>query len=194
MVSYADRYKISALLREYHEIRSEVRAYEILQIVCIFLSFFSFSIFLIIAVLFDQPILIFISPAFPLFFILLAMGMLAYIINLELRASNIEGQLKKIIGEPTIQWEYTIGIFGRIGGNILNNRVMRYWVKISSLAIIVGISPVVISLTYGFNEFYRNFGDLVWILIAFYSVISGITIFIGYRFYTHDWEKLKLDV
>jgi hypothetical protein len=103
-----EKLKIDALLREYIEIRHESRTYEVLQIVCISLSALTFVVMLIVAVSSNEYILLFISPLVSIFFILLAIGMQVYITNLGLRASQIEDQLKNILGEPVIQWESTI--------------------------------------------------------------------------------------
>jgi hypothetical protein len=111
-VSKKEEWKINALLNEFREVRSEVRTFEILQIICITLSALTFVGLLITAVLSDQFILLFISPFISLFFVLLATGILAYNTNLGLRASQIEDDLKKIVGESVIQWEMNVGIFG----------------------------------------------------------------------------------
>ncbi len=49
-----DKFKIDALLREYSEIRSEVRTYEILQIVCIMISPLVFILLFTVATIYEQ--------------------------------------------------------------------------------------------------------------------------------------------
>jgi hypothetical protein len=189
-----DRYKIDALLREYTEIRSEVRTFETLQVICIFISILSFATIFSTGIIFDEYILVLISPAFSIFFILIAMGILMYDTNLALRSVQIEGKLRNYLGDPTIEWEQTVGIFGLTKGGILSAKVGKYWIKFSSLAIAVGIFPVLFGLYYGFDKFFKEIGIVAWYVVIFYIIISGLTIFVGYRFYTRDWEKVKLSL
>ncbi len=189
-----DKYKIDALLKEYSEVRSEVRIYEVLQITCIFISVLMFAFLFTIAVVNAQPILIFIAPSISIFFILLSMSMLAYTTSCGLRAAQIENKLKKIFGEPIIEWEYTLGVFNSIAENKLAKNLGKYWVMISSLAVILGVSSVIIGIAYGFNAFYERIGFVAWILIVFYIITTAITIFIGYRLYNRNWEKIKLSL
>jgi hypothetical protein len=186
-----DRYKIEALLREYSEIRSEVRTFEILQVICIFLSVLSFVAMFSIGIIHDHYIIVFISPSISIFFILIALAILGYNTSLGVRSVRIEGILKKILGESTIEWEQTVGIFGFMGGGVLSIKITRYWTKISALAIITGVIPVFIGLAYGFNNFFNEVDNVAWYLIIFYLIIAGLMIFMGYRFYTRDWEKVS---
>jgi len=64
------------------------------------------------------------------------MAMLANNTNLGLRASQIEQHLKEIVGEPTIQWESTVGVFGGLTGDILNKQVESYWFKFAMLGLL----------------------------------------------------------
>jgi hypothetical protein len=70
--------------------------------------------------------------------------MLPYTTICGLRCGQIENKLKKILGEPIIEWEYTVGIFNLIRGNVIIQKVGKYWLKMASLSIIVGITPVVL--------------------------------------------------
>src|SRR5438128_8926867 len=110
-ISSKDELKVNSHLREYSELRCEIRTFEILTIVCISLAVLLFVAMLITAVLSDQYVLLFVAPGLLMFFAIVAMAMFSYIINLELRASQIEGQLRQIVGEPTINWESTVGVF-----------------------------------------------------------------------------------
>jgi hypothetical protein len=189
-----DRYKIEALLREYSEIRSEVRTFEILQLICIFLSVLSFAIMFSIGVIHDQYIIVFISPSISIFFVLIALAILGYNTSLGVRSVRIEGILKKYLGESTIEWEQTVGIFGLVGGGILNVKITKYWTKVSALAIVTGVIPVFVGIAYGFNNFFNEVNSVAWYLVIFYLIIAGLMIFIGYRFYTRDWERVKLSI
>jgi hypothetical protein len=66
-----DKYKIDALLKEFSEVRAEIRTYEILQIMCILISVLSFASLFTVGVVTAQPILIFIAPAISIFLILI---------------------------------------------------------------------------------------------------------------------------
>lgn len=190
-VDARDRYKIDALLKEFTEIRSEVRAFEMLQLIFIAISVLTFAAMFTIGVLSYQYILIFISPAFSIFFVIVSMAILAYTTNLGLRSIQIQGGLKKIIGEPSIEWESIVGPFGPVGGNIINIQVGKYWVKFSLLALIEGVAPVIFGLSYGFEGFYDQVGNILWLIIAFYIIIASSITYIGYKFYTRSWEILK---
>jgi hypothetical protein len=193
-VDIRDRYKIDALLKEYTEIRSEIRVFEVLEIIFIAISALTFAALFTIGVLSYQYILIFISPSFSIFFLIVAMAMLAYTTNLGILSTQVESKLRKIIGEATIEWEYVIGAFGGVRGNIMNIQVGRYWVKFSLLAVIEGIAPVVFGLYYGFGKVYNQVGNVAWFIIGFYIIITSLTIYIGFRFYTRSWERLKSSV
>ena len=129
-----------------------------------------------------------------MFFTVVTMAMLSYIINLELRASQIEGQLRQIVGEPTINWESTVGVFASITGDILNIQVGRYWYKFAVLGLVVGIVPIFFSIWYGFEGFYDKVGNIIWFVIGFYIAVALATTYVAYRFWTRDWEKLKLSL
>ena len=193
-INVKDELKVNTLLREYGELRHEIRTFEVLQIVCVSISILLFAAMFIAAVLSNQYILLFISPGISIFFAILAMGMFTYNTNLGLRASQIEDYLKEIVGEPTIQWESTIGVFGGLTGDVLNTQVGKYWFKFAMLALITGIVSVTFSLLYGFEGFYNKVGNMIWLIVGFYIAITLVTTYIGYRFYTRDWEKLKLSL
>jgi hypothetical protein len=193
-VNSKDELKVNSLLREYSELKQEVRTFEVLAIVCISISILLFIAMFIAAVLSNQYILLFISPGLSIFFAILAMAMLAYNTNLGLRASQIEEHLKEILGEPTIQWESTIGVFGGLTGDILNKQVGSYWFKFSMLALVTGIVSIVFSLLYGFEGLYIKIGNVIWFILGFYIAITIATTYVGYRFYTRGWEKLKLSL
>ena len=129
-----------------------------------------------------------------MFFAIVAMAIFSYIINLELRASQIEGQLRQIVGEPTISWESTVGVFASITGDVLNIQVGRYWFKFAVLGLVVSIISIVFSLGYGFQGFYEKVENIIWFIIGFYIAVGLATAYVAYRFWTRDWEKLKLSL
>lgn len=187
--------KFEALLKEYSMIRHDATTYDVLKITCIALSVIIFVVMFIAAVLLEQYILLFISPLFSIFFILLTLGMQVYSITLGLRASQIEELLKNMIGEPTIQFEATVGIFVTAAGDILTMQVGRFWLMISLLIIIVGVAPIVISLLYGFMAFYNNMGYFVWVIVGLDTLVGVATFYLGYKFFfKRGWEKLKLSI
>ena len=130
-----------------------------------------------------------------MFFVILAMGIQIYMYRLGLRSSQIEDLLKDIIGEPTIQWESTVGIFVWIRGDLLNTQIDRYWVTIAMLAIVVGGTPIIISLLFGFQKFYDEVGIFSWLILALDGAAVSATLYIGYNFvFRRSWEKLKLSI
>ena len=145
-----DKLKVDALLMEYREIRHESRTYEVLMVICIVISILSFVAMFIAALSSHHLILLFIYPLVSIFLVLLTMGMLAYNTMLGLRSSEIEDKLNDIIGERTIQFEASAGIFRASSEDLLTSGVGRYWVMISVFVILVGMAPIVASLAYEF--------------------------------------------
>jgi hypothetical protein len=66
-INSKDELKVNTLLREYTELRAEVRTFEVLGIVCISISILSFIAMFIAAVLSNQYILLFVSPGVSIF-------------------------------------------------------------------------------------------------------------------------------
>jgi hypothetical protein len=188
-----DGLKITSLLSEYREIRTESRTLLILEMICIFLSILVFVALFTITILSTQYILLFISPALSLLFIILATGIFIYAINLGIRASKIEGQVKRILGEVTIQWESTVGIFGEMTqqSNIFSARLAKQWLAISLIAMTVAGAPVVFTLGYYFNQFYKQYGNVSWWIIGIDIFAFAVTIlFSGIRLlYRPAWRQ-----
>jgi hypothetical protein len=129
------------------------------------------------------------------FFVLLTLAMQVYSITLGLRASQIEEILKDMIGEPTIQFEASVGIFGSTTGDVLTTQVGKYWLMFALLVIVVGIAPIIIGLIYAFIEFYRDVGSFAWIVVGLDAFAGIVSLYLGYRFFfKRGWEKLKLSL
>jgi len=189
------RLKFEALTKEYSWIRRDATTYDILKIICITLSSLIFIIMFIASISFQQYILIFISPLFSIFFVLLTLAMQVYSITLGLRASQIEEILKDIIGEPTIQFEASVGIFGSAAGDVLTTQVGKYYLMFALLVVVVGIAPIIIGLIYAFIEFYRDVGYFAWFVVGLDAFAGIVTFYLGYRFFfKRGWEKLKLSL
>ena len=186
-----DQLKVTALLKEYEEIRKEVRIFEIIEISSIYLSLLTFISIFIIGVLSSNYIFVFIAPTISIFFIMASMGMHAYTINLGIRSSEIAGKLKKILDEPTIEWENTVGVFGSMHENIFTKKIGKYWTQLAILTIIVGVTPVIIGLSYSFNQFYDQ-ADYILALffIIFYIIIAFFGLYLGYKLRT--WERINV--
>ena len=188
-----DQLKVTALLKEYEEIRKEVRMFEIIEISSIYLAILTFISIFIIGVLSSKYIFIFIAPSISIFFIIAGMGIHAYTINLGIRSSQISGKLKKILGEPTIEWENTVGVFGSMHENIFTKKITKYWIQLAILTIIVGITPVIIGLSYSFIQFYDQVDYTVTLFfIGFYIIIAFFSIYLGYKLRT--WEKVNVKI
>jgi len=183
---------IRSLLTEYKELRSEARTLLIFEIISIFLAVLVFIGLFSTAVLSSQYILLFLSPIFSILFIILAMGMLMYSTNLAIRASQIEGQLKRTLGEPAIQWESVVGIFGILGhqSNVYSAKVAEQWIKVSVLAISVAFIPALFGLFFWFDQFYAEFGPSSWIVIFLDLAVISLTIIFGIRIlYRPSWRQ-----
>jgi hypothetical protein len=187
-----DELKVTALLKEYGHVRQEVRTFEVLQIMCIFLSVIIFVIMFIGGIFSGRFIFFFISPAISIFFMIIAMGMMAYINNLGIRSSQISGQLKKILEETTIDWENTVGIFGSIRETLFTKKIAKYWWQIAIIAIGLGIAPTISVMVYGFEQYV----DEVGIIIAYLTLILyASTIIVGFIvFYRLEtWQRIKFN-
>jgi hypothetical protein len=66
---------------------------------------------------------------------------------------------------------------------------------ISLFVITVGIAPIIVSLVYGFREFYHDVGPSAWAIVGFDFFAGAATLYLGYRFFfKRGWEKLKLSL
>ncbi|MGA9845978.1 MAG: hypothetical protein WBP64_07605 [Nitrososphaeraceae archaeon] len=193
-----DRLKITSLLREYSELRAEVRIFGVLGIICVSLSVLTSTTILGIALLFKERLLFFVSPAVSLFFVIVAMALSGYIITLEVRLSHIEDNVNKIIGgPPVIRWEKIGGIFFRYGKDQLIKQAGKYWGTIFFIGIGAGLVPFILSLGLGIYKYSNDVGFLAWLTMVgiIYGAVAVITIYIGYwLYYKHRWEDFKFDV
>jgi hypothetical protein len=188
-----DQLKVTALLKEYEEIRKEVRMFEIIEISSIYLAILTFISIFIIGVLSSNYIFIFIAPSISIFFIISGMGIHAYTINLGIRSSQISGKLKKILGESTIEWENTVGVFGSMHENIFTKKITKYWIQLAILTIIVGITTVIIGLLYSFIPFSKQVGlTIPLFFVGFYIIIAFLSLYLGYKLRT--WEKVNVKI
>jgi hypothetical protein len=179
--------KITVLLREYSEQRTEIRLFEVLGIICIVLSALASSAMLVAGVFSKGYILLLISPALSLFFIILAMALGSYIITLLLKLNDIEEKVNKVMGEPMLDFSFSLR------PDILEKGIGKYWFRIVWLGIAVGIVPFIISLWRGINLFSIEVGAIAWLVAAAYSVIASITLYLGYGFFIKsNWQNVKL--
>ena len=186
-----DQLKVTAFLKEYEEIRKEVRMFEIIEISSIYISILTFIAIFSIGTISSNYIFIFIAPIISIFFIIASMSIHAYTINLGIRSSQISGKLKKLLDEATIEWENTVGVFGSMHENIFTKKITKYWIQLAILTIIVGITPVIIGLVYGFNQFYQQAGYItILFFIIFYIVIALFVLYLGYKLRT--WERVNI--
>lgn len=86
--NFKDKSKTTALLREYREIRSEIRAVITVEMTFLALSILIFAIMFITSTLSNQYILLFISPLLSILFLIIGMSMFAYQTNLSLKFSS----------------------------------------------------------------------------------------------------------
>ena len=77
--NFKNRSKITtALLREYREIRSEIRAVMTVEVTFLALSIIIFAVMFIASTLSNQYILLFIAPLLSILFLIIVMSMFAY--------------------------------------------------------------------------------------------------------------------
>jgi 1,4-dihydroxy-2-naphthoate octaprenyltransferase len=77
--------------------------------------------------------------------------------------------------------------------NIFTKKIGKYWTRLAILTIIVGITPVIIGLSYRFNQFYYQVGYTVTLFfIVFYIIIAFFSIYLGYKLRT--WENINVKI
>ena len=169
-------FKLQAILREYSDQRAEIRLFEGLGIICIALSALTPSAMLVAGVFSKNYafLLLLISPALSLFFIIIAMALGAYVITLMLRLSDIEENINKVIGEPLLEFAFSLR------PDVLQKGIGKYWLKISQLGIVVGIVPFIISLWLGISLLSQEVGYFAWLVGDAYGAIAIITLYLGY--------------
>jgi hypothetical protein len=186
-----ERFKITILLREYSELRANIRTFTRLAVTFLALSILVFAAMFMAAIVTNQPILLFVSPGLSILFILIGLSITAYITNLGLMANEIEDEMNELLGEPVMRWEMTVGVFTGYTSDLLVKRLGKIWYEMSFLAAGIAVTLVVVSLWYGFDGFYTEIGLGAWGFLAFDIAISITTIYLGYRFFRGSWEKVK---
>jgi hypothetical protein len=106
-------------------------------------------------------------------------------------ANEMEDEMNEMMGEPVMRWEMTVGVFTEYTNDLLVKRLGRIWYEMSFLAAGIAITLVLVSLWYGFVGFYTEIGMGAWGLLAFDIAISITTIYLGFRFFRGNWEKVK---
>ena len=183
--------KITALLEEYKELRSDIRILTTLELIFLALSILIFVFMLTAATLSDKFILLFISPAISILFLIIGMGIFAYSTNLGILVSELEDSLNEILEEQIFKRESTVGIFGASSKDVLIKRMSRFWLEISIFGSIIGTAIVIGSLSSNFNKFYNDVGEIAYIIFFFDIGIIFTTIIMGYHVFRGSWIKIK---
>ena len=183
--------KTTALLEEYKELRSDIRILTTLELIFLALSILIFVFMLTAATLSDKFILLFISPALSILFLIIGLGIFSYSTNLGILVSELEDSLNEILEEQIFKRESTVGIFGANSKDFLIKRMSRFWLEISIFGSIIGTSIVIGSLYYNLNKFYNDVGVIAHIIFFFDIGIILTTIIMGYRVFRGSWIKIK---
>jgi hypothetical protein len=184
--------KMTALLTEYREIRSEIRNVMTMEMTFLVLSILIFAVMFIASTLSNQYILFFVSPLLSILFLIIGMGMFAYQTNLGLLASEVEDALNEILGESVMKRESSVGIFGGRSKDFLIRRIGKFWLEMTLFGVGVGIAVVIISLVYGFYKFSKQVGPTVPISLLLVDIgIIIIIVILGYRFLKGNWIIFK---
>ena len=186
-----DNIKATAVLEEYKELRSDIRILTILELIFLALSILIFVFMLTASSLSDKYILLFISPAVSILFLIIGMGIFAYSTNLGILVSELEDSLNEILEEKIFKRESAVGIFGTSSKDFLIKRISRFWLEISIFGSIIGTTIVIGSLYYNLNKFYNDVGVIAYIIFFFDIAIILTTIIIGYLVFRGSWIKIK---
>jgi hypothetical protein len=182
-----DGLKITVLLSYYSEQRNEIRLFALLGIVCIVLSALAPSAMLVAGVFSKGYILLLISPALSIFFAILAMAIGSYQTTLILKLGDTEENVNKLIGEPFLQFSFSLR------PDVFEKRIVKYWLRIVSLGIAVGVVPFVISLWLGISLLFIQVGSITLLLAAAYVAAAVVTLYLGYNFFIKSgWQKVPL--
>ena len=183
--------KTTALLEEYKELRSDIRILTTLELIFLALSILIFVFMLTAATLSDKFILLFISPAISILFLIIGMGIFAYSTNLGILVSELEDSLNEILEEQIFKRESTVGIFGASSKDVLIKRMSRFWLEISIFGSVIGTAIVIGSLYSNFNKFYNDVGEIAYIIFFFDIGIIFTTVIMGYHVFRGSWIKIK---
>lgn len=186
-----DDIKATALLEEYKELRADIRILTNLELIFLALSILIFIFMLTAATLSDKFILLFVSPAMSILFLIIGMGILAYSTNLGILASELEDNLNEILEDQIFKRESVVGVFGASSKDFLIKRISRFWLEISIFGSVIGTAIVIGSLYYNLNEFYNDVGIIAYIIFFFDIAIILTTIIMGYRVFRGSWIKIK---
>jgi hypothetical protein len=186
-----DNVKTTALLEEYKELRSDIRILTNLELIFLALSILIFVFMLTAATLSDKFILLFISPAVSILFLIIGMGIFAYSTNLGILVSELEDSLNEILQEKVFKRESAVGVFGASSKDFLIKRMSRFWLEISLFGSVIGTATVIGSLYYNLNKVYNDVGVIAYIIFVFDIVIIVSTIIMGYRVLRGSWIKIK---
>ena len=143
------------------------------------------------ATLSDKFILLFISPAMSILFLIIGLGIFSYSTNLGILVSELEDSLNEILEEQIFKRESTVGIFGASSKDFLIKRMSRFWLDISIFGSVIGTAIVIGSLSYNLNKFYNDVGVIAHIIFIFDIGIILTTIIMGYRVFRGSWIKIK---
>jgi hypothetical protein len=141
-----EKLKVDILLREYGELRSNIRTYARLAVTFLALSILMFAAMFIAAIVTNQPILLFVSPGLSILFLLIGLSMDVYITNLGLMANEIEDEMNELIGESVMRWEMNVGVFAGYTNDFLAKRLGKIWYQMSLLASGIGMTLLIVSL------------------------------------------------
>ena len=186
-----DNNKITAVLQEYKELRSDIRILTILELIFLALSILIFVFMLTVATISDKFILLFLSPAMSILFLIIGMGIFSYSTNLAILISEIEDSLNEVLEEQIFKRESTVGIFGANSKDFLIKRMSKFWLEISIFGSVIGTAIVIGSLYYNLNKFYNDVGVIAYIIFFFDIAIILTTIIIGYLVFRGSWIKIK---
>ena len=186
-----DNIKTTALLEEYKELRSDIRILTSLELIFLALSILIFIFMLTAATLSDKFILLFISPAMSILFLIIGMGIFAYSTNLGILVSELEDSLNELLEKQVFKRESAVGVFGASSKDFLIKRMSRFWLEISIFGSVIGTSIVIGTLYYNLNNFYTDVGIISYIIFFFDIAIILSTIIMGYRVFSGSWIKIK---
>ena len=191
-----DNQKITLLLQQYSNLKSEQRSNWQLLFISILISSLSFTMLFIVGILSHSYIILIFSPTIALFFGLLSMSTLGSLTITAVGLLETEDRINEIVGDQLLKWESTGGIFFTLGDDIVVKKIGRYINKFSFTALICIIVPLFFGLGLGLYWFISENSNLVSYVLAgtiivVYAGISVYSLKLGVGlFYKKDWEKI----
>jgi len=163
-----DDLKARVLLKEWSELRAEIRLYILIGGIIVIAFVATFSFFIILTLITERLIFLVVAPAIILV-LAAVMGLLfSYSFNLGIRLVEIEEMMDKLIGKGFLKWELIGGLFPPIGEDVMVTQLQRQMFRLSLVSVSIAGGMIVIATWFG----------VMWLLSV--NVLYGLLVTTSY--------------